>query len=46
MAIGLSIGLSIPRVITGDSDPTPFFEILAENGDYIISEGGVFLVLE
>jgi len=32
MAIGIGIGLSIPRDITGDAGvPTPFFEILAEN---------------
>jgi len=41
MAIGTGIGLSIPRGLTGDAGfPTAFFEILAENGDYLIAEAG------
>jgi hypothetical protein len=45
MGNGIGIGIGIAPNL-GNSDPSPFFEILAENGDYIISEGGVFLVLE
>lgn len=41
MAIGIGIGVGIPRNITGDAGvPTPFFEILAENGDFLIAESG------
>ena len=41
MAIGIGIGVGIPRNIAGDAGvPTPFFEILAENGDFLIAESG------
>jgi len=50
MAFGIGIGIGIPSGITGDSlDPTIFFEILAENGDFLISESGAattFLITE
>jgi hypothetical protein len=47
MAIGISIGIGVPSGPFGDGgDPTPFFEILAENGDFIISETGAYLIIE
>jgi len=47
MALGISIGIGIPSGPFGDSgDPTPFFEIIAENGDFIISETGAYLIIE
>ena len=45
MSNGIGIGIGIAPNL-GDSGSTPFFGILAENGDYLISEGGLFLVLE
>ena len=50
MGIGTGIGNSIPRGITGNAGfPTQFFEILAESGDFLISESGpnpTFLITE
>jgi hypothetical protein len=49
LAIGIGIGITS---ITGNSvppSPSPFFEILAESGDYLISESGAsptFLITE
>ena len=41
MALGIGIGIGIPRGVTGNSgSPTPFDEILAENGNFIIAESG------
>ncbi len=28
------------------NDPSPFFEILAENGDFLVSETGAYLIIE
>lgn len=39
--IGIGIGPG-----GGEFNPTPFFEILAENGDFLIAENGAFLILE
>ena len=40
MAIGIGIGIGVSE-ITGDAGfPTQFFEILAENGDFLIAESG------
>ena len=50
MGIGTGIGNSIPRGITGNAGiPTPFFEIIAENGDFLLAEDGknpTFLITE
>ena len=50
MGIGTGIGNSIPRGITGNAGvPTRFFEIIAENGDFLLAEDGsnpTFLITE
>jgi len=50
MAIGIGIGIGIPSGNTGNAGfPTQFFEILAESGDFLISESGpnpTFLITE
>ena len=49
MAIGIGIGIGVSE-ITGDAGfPTKFFEILAENGDFLIAESGanpIYLITE
>ena len=41
MGIGAGIGNSIPRGITGDAGfSTQFFEILQEDGSFMLSEDG------
>lgn len=46
MALGIGIGIGIAAPTGGGGDPTPFFEVLAENGDFLISESGAFIVIE
>tara|TARA_R100001163_G_C5046756_1_gene183987 strand:- start:763 stop:921 length:159 start_codon:yes stop_codon:yes gene_type:complete len=41
MAFGIGIGIGIPSGNTGNAGfPTQFFEILAENGDFLVAESG------
>ncbi len=48
--MGLGIGIGIPNeVLSSNSSPTEFFEILAESGDFLIAESGatpIFLITE
>ena len=48
MAFGISIGIGIPSGNTGNAGfPTAFDEILAENGDFLISEiDNKFMIVE
>ena len=47
MALGIGIGIGIPSGPFGSGgSPTPCFEILAENGDFLISETGAYLIIE
>lgn len=40
MAIGIGIGIGVSEIIGDAGFPTKFFEILAENGDFLIAESG------
>ena len=49
MAIGLGVGNDIPGNLLGSSGapPPPVFRILAENGDFLISEiDNKFMIVE
>lgn len=46
MALGIGIGIGIAAPSGSGGDPTPFFEVLAENGDFLISESGAFIVIQ
>ena len=48
MAIGLGVGNDIPVNLLGNNAaPPPVFRILAENGDFIISEiDNKFMIVE
>ena len=41
-----ALGLGIQNYIFPDDDPTPFFEILAEDDSYMVAENGDFLIIE
>jgi len=43
LILGIHI-LKTPSV--SDDDPTPFFEILAEDNSYMVAENGDFLIIE
>jgi|TARA_A100001015_G_scaffold319223_1_gene441467 hypothetical protein len=40
MAIGIGIGIGVSEITGNAGFPTQFFEILAENGDFLIAESG------
>ena len=48
MAMGLGIGIGIPSGVLNSNAAPPVldFRIIAENGDFIVSEIGEFLIIE
>lgn len=40
------LGLGIQNSVFLDDDPTPFFEILAEDGSYMVAENGDYLIIQ
>jgi hypothetical protein len=47
MAMGLSIGIGIPSgILNSNAAPVLDSRIIAENGDFIVSEIGEFLIIE
>tara|TARA_R110002124_G_scaffold4822_1_gene30267 strand:- start:389 stop:544 length:156 start_codon:yes stop_codon:yes gene_type:complete len=49
MGIAMGIGIGTTNITGSSSAGTPFFEILAESGDFLMSESGAsstFLITE
>ena len=49
MGIAIGIGIGTTNITGSSSAGTPFFEILAESGDFLMSESGAsptFLITE
>jgi hypothetical protein len=42
----LILGINIIKTPFVSDDPTPFFEILAEDDSYMVAENGDFLIIE